>query len=150
MDHTARLAALGLSALAGLHCTWATGSTWPFGSAEALSDKVVGRPSEPPPSPAACLGVAASLAVAAGLVAGHPRRRPGVSRAGSTGVVAVLSVRGAFGMAGRTDLLVHGSTSPAFRARDRWVYSPVCLALALLATPSTRSSVRAKRAAVRV
>jgi hypothetical protein len=139
IDRPPRFAALGLCALSGLHCVWATGSPWPCRTREALSEKVVGRRSGPPPSPVACLAAAALLATAAGLVDGHPHRRPALSRLGSAGVVAVLTVRGAFGIAGRTDLLVPGSTSPAFRARDRRIYSPVCLALAALSTPSLRS-----------
>lgn len=140
-----RVAALGLTGLAGLHCVWATGSPWPMATSEALNAKVVGRGDGPPPPPAACLAVAALLAAAAGLVDGHPRRWPGVSRLGSTGVVAVLTVRGAFGMAGRTDLLVPGSTSPVFRARDRRIYSPICLALALFSAPSIRSTTTDER-----
>ena len=36
----------------------------------------------------------------------------------------------AFGLAGRTDLLVPGSESERFRRLDRRVFGPACLALA--------------------
>jgi hypothetical protein len=84
----------------------------------------------------ACLAVAATLAAAAALVEGHPRSRPALARFGSGAVVAALTLRGGLGMAGRTDLISPGSTSVAFRSRDRQIYSPVCLALAALAFPA--------------
>ncbi len=102
----------------------------------ALSTQVAGRASQPPPSSAACLAVAGLLLVAAALVEGHPRRRPGLARVGATGVVTVLALRGGLGMAGRTELLAPGSTSSEFRSRDRRIYSPVCLALAGLSLPA--------------
>ena len=133
---SARLGALGLGAIAGLHCVWATGSSWPLPTRAALSDEVSGRTSQDPPSSAACLAVAALLTTAAALVDGHPRGRPAVARVGAAGVVGVLTVRGSLGLAGRTDLLSPGSTSPAFRSRDRRIYSPVCLSLAALSLPA--------------
>lgn len=138
MTTAPRLSAAGLAAIAGLHCVWATGSPWPLRSRRALTEQVVGRSSQPP-SPSACLAVAALLAVAAGLLDGHPRSRPEISRVGSAGVIAVLGLRGVLGLAGRTDLVSPGSTSSAFRSRDRWVYGPTCLALAALATPAVLS-----------
>jgi hypothetical protein len=133
-----RVAAAGLLGLAGLHVVWATGSTWPLRDSEELADKVAGRSSAAAPGAAACLGVAGLLATAAGLVSGRPRRLPKVSRAGSAGVVAVFTVRGAFGLAGQTHLLVRGSSSESFKTRDRRVYAPICLALAALSTPALR------------
>ena len=134
-DLSARIGATGLSAIAGLHCSWATGSSWPLRDPTALSDQVAGGSSEAPPSSSACLAVAALLISAAALVDGHPRSRPAIARVGSTGVVAVLALRGGIGIAGRTDLLSSRSTSAAFRSRDRRIYSPVCLALAALSLP---------------
>jgi len=136
IDHLPRAGALGLTAISGLHVVWATGSSWPLASRQELSDQVVGTSERPPPSPAACLAVAGLLATAAALVDGHPRRFPGLSRVGSAGVVLVLGLRGSLGMAGRTDLLSPGSTSAAFRSRDRRIYSPTCLLLAALAAPA--------------
>jgi hypothetical protein len=136
---TTHVAALGLSAIAELHCVWATGSPWPLSTREALSDQVAGTTSRKPPSTSACLAVAATLAAAAALVEGHPRSRPALARLGSGAVVAVLTLRGGLGMAGRTDLISPGSTSVAFRSRDRRIYSPLCLTLAALSLPATVS-----------
>jgi hypothetical protein len=135
---TTGLASTGFLALAGLHVVWATGSSWPLADEGELLDEVVGRPGGKAPSPAACLAVAGALTTAAALVSGQPRSRPRLSRIGSTAVVAAFTVRGALGLAGRTDLLVEGSSSAAFRARDRRIYAPTCLALAALSTPACR------------
>lgn len=137
-----RLASTSLLAIAGLHLNWASGSTWPLPDRESLADEVAGRPDSPPPSATACLVVAGLLTTAATLVAGRPRSAPGLSRLGAAGVVATLATRGGFGMAGRTDMLVPGSASERFRARDRRIYSPLCLALAALSLPALGSSGR--------
>ncbi|WP_405712646.1 MULTISPECIES: DUF3995 domain-containing protein [unclassified Streptomyces] len=123
-----RLSVTSLTALAGLHVAWGLGSAWPLPDRETFSDVVVGRPD--PPGPVACFAVAGALGTAALLVAGRPRRRPALSRAGAAGVAGVLALRGAAGLSGRTDLLATGSTSPRFRRLDRLAYSPLCLALA--------------------
>jgi hypothetical protein len=135
---TTTVAATGLTAVGVLHAVWATGSSWPFGSGEDLADRVAGRPDRPPPGPGACLAVAGLLFTAAALVDGHPRSLPSLSRAGATGVVATLALRGGLGLAGRTDLVSPGSTSAAFRRRDRRCYAPLCLALAALSAPAVR------------
>ncbi len=135
---TTRLASAGMTAIAGLHVVWATGSSWPLKDQAGLADKVAGRSSGSAPSAAACLAVAGLLTAAAALVSARPRRFPGLSRLGAAGVVATFTVRGGFGIAGRTDMLVAGSTSEAFRARDRRVYSPICLTLAALSAPALR------------
>jgi len=111
-----RTASASLLGLGALHALWATGSSWPLDDHDALADTVAGQPAGRAPSPAACLAVAAALTTAAALVAGRPRSRPGLSRTGATGVVATLATRGAFGLAGRTDLLSPGATSARFRA----------------------------------
>ena len=137
-----RISAGGLLAIAGLHVAWAAGSSWPMGDRRILTDSVVGGPSDEPPSPAACLAVAGLLSTAAALVLGRPRGVPLVSRLGSSGVVAVLTTRGAVGLAGRTDLLSPGSVSERFRRMDRRAYSPLCLALAALAAPAVSGRPR--------
>jgi len=137
MDTTS-VASTGFLALAGFHVVWATGSSWPLSDEGELLDEVVGRPGGTAPSPAACLAVAGALTTAAALVSGRPRRRPWLSRIGSAGVVAAFATRGAFGLAGRTDLLVKGSSSERFRARDRRLYGPICLTLAALSLPAIR------------
>jgi hypothetical protein len=131
-------AATGLLAIAGLHVLWATGSPWPCATEEELADLVVGRVHGPVPPPAACLAVAGALTVAATGVAGRPRARPGVARLLAASTVAVLTVRGAAGLAGRTDVLSPGSSSPRFRWQDRRLYAPLCLALAAGSLPAVR------------
>jgi hypothetical protein len=135
-----RIASASLLAIAGLHLNWASGSSWPLGEREELADKVAGRVDEDPPSAAACLVVAGLLGAAAAFVDGRPRRAPGVRRLGAAGVVATLAARGGLGMAGRTDLIARGSVSERFRARDRRVYSPLCLTLAALSLPAVLGS----------
>ncbi|MFB7952324.1 MULTISPECIES: DUF3995 domain-containing protein [unclassified Streptomyces] len=124
-----RVSVTALTALAGAHVAWGLGSTWPLPDRETFSDVVAGR--QEPPGPVPCFAVAGALGTAALLVAGRPRRRPALSRIGSAGVAGVLAVRGAAGLAGRTELLSPGAGgSPRFRRLDRIVYAPLCLALA--------------------
>jgi Protein of unknown function (DUF3995) len=129
-----QLAAAGLGGLAGLHLVWATGTPWPLADRAALADAVAGRRRFP--STAVCLGVAGLLATAAGVVAGRPRRLPRVRRGAAAGVTAALALRGALGLAGRTDLVSPGATSDRFRSLDRRLYSPCCLTLAALSAPA--------------
>jgi hypothetical protein len=129
-----RAASAGLVGLAALHAAWGAGSAWPLHDREALADSVVGRPAVP--SPAACATVSALLLTAAAFVAGHPRGLPRVRRTGAAGVAGVFATRAALGLAGRTDLVSKGSTSPRFRELDRRLYSPACLTLAVLSLPA--------------
>ncbi len=115
-----------LVAAAGMHAAWGLGASFPFDSTDELSDQVVG--SARAPSPASCYAVAGVLGVAALLVA-VPRPGP-VRRTVVRVGAAALAVRAAFGFAGRTDLLVPGSSSPAFRRNDRRLFSPICAVLA--------------------
>jgi hypothetical protein len=141
LDLAPRAAVAALSALGVLHLVWATGSSWPLPDTDEWAGAVSGRPPGQNPGPVACVTVAALLGTAAALVGGHPRSRPGVSRLGSAGVVATFMLRGALGLAGRTDLVSPGSTSARFRAADRRLYGPLCLAIAATALPAvTRSS----------
>jgi hypothetical protein len=134
-----RTAAVTLLGIAGLHVAWGLGSAWPAEDRDELADLMAGRAGGAVPPPAACAAVATLLAAASGLVAGRPRRLPRLRRAGAVGVGAVLGVRGACGMAGRTDLVSPGSTSARFRRLDRRWYSPLCLFLAAAAASSARS-----------
>lgn len=131
-------ASASLAALAGLHLLWATGSPWPLADRATLSDAVVGQDAFPPP--AACVKVATALATGSVLVAGWPHQAPRIRRAGVLGVVGVLSLRGALGIAGRTDVVSPGSSSPRFRALDRKLYSPISLTIAALAVSAARPS----------
>ena len=121
------IASTGLCAISALHVAWGLGASWP-------------RIDREPAGPIACFAVAGLLGVGAGLVAGRPRRAPRLSRLGARTVAGVLATRGAFGMAGRTDLLASGASSARFRSMDRRVYSPVGLALAALSVPGQRYS----------
>ena len=134
-----RSAAAGLLGLASLHVAWAAGSSWPAKDRDALADLMAGRAGGLVPAPAACLTVAMLLGCASGLVAGRPQCLPALRRAGAAGVAIVLGVRGACGLAGRTDLVSPGSTSPGFRRLDRRYYAPLCLCLAAGAASSARA-----------
>ena len=138
-------AAVTLAALAVLHATWGLGSSWPACDKRALTAQAIGAASFPGPS--ACFAVAGLLTTAAAVVCGHPRRAPSLSRAASASVVAVLTIRGALGLAGRTDLVSPGSTGAQFRRADRRLYSPLCLALAGLALPAATPRRRGSAAA---
>ena len=115
----------GLMTLAALHGAWAAGSTWPLDDRRRLAQVVVG--SEELPSAAACVSVTALLTGAAGLVAGYPRGAPRLSRLGTAGVVATLTVRG---LAGAVGLTTRKGDSEEFAYWDRRLYSPLCLVLA--------------------
>lgn len=131
-----RSTALVLGAVGVVHVVWATGSTFPFTSRAALNDTVVGRHATP--GPAECLAVAALLATAAGAVTSADRRHGPVSRLVTCGVALVLATRAAFGLAGRTAILVPGSESERFKRMDRTVYAPLCAALAVGALTTAR------------
>jgi len=135
-----RIASISLLAIAGVHVSWAFGSSWPLPDHAALAEEVAGRADSDAPSSAACLAVAGLLGTAAAFVSGRPHRAPNLSRLGTAGVVATLATRGGLGMVGRTDLLAKGATSERFRSRDRRVYSPLCLSLAALSLPAALGS----------
>jgi len=120
-----------LLALSGQHVAWGLGSTAPFSTVEDLSDAVLGRlPSDGAFVGApACFAVAGALATAASLVVDRPVWPASVRRLGLSVLTATLLARGALGVAGRTDLLVPGSTSDGFRRHDRRLFAPICLAL---------------------
>lgn len=130
-----RAGALVLLALSALHVVWASGSSWPLSDRRELADAVVGRRDGRFPGYGACLLVAFALAAAAAGVARSSADRGRGARLISGATAGVLSVRGAAGLAGRTDLLSPGSVSPRFRRLDRRIYSPLALALAALCVP---------------
>jgi hypothetical protein len=133
-----RLATVALAGLGVLHAAWGFGAAWPLRDRAALADAVVGRDDVPPP--AACWAVAVALGAAATAVAGRPRCLPRLRRVATAGVTVTLAGRGLLGLAGKTDVVSPGSSSPRFRELDRRLYSPLCLALALLALPGARAS----------
>ncbi|MBI5089070.1 MAG: DUF3995 domain-containing protein [Actinobacteria bacterium] len=130
------MTATTLLAVAALHVAWGRGSTFPFASADELAERVVG--SRRVPSPLACNVIAGLLGSGAILVTVRPRWA--IHRTALRAMAAVLATRAAFGFAGRTDLLVPGSDSAAFRRRDRSTYAPLCAALAAGTLTATRRS----------
>jgi Protein of unknown function (DUF3995) len=131
------LTAVTFLGIAGVHVAWGRGSSFPLTTHADLTDAVIGR--DATPSPSSCYAVAAMLTVAAGLVAGVPFAPPRIRRLGVATVVTVLAARGAVGLAGRTDALVPGSSSPRFRRNDRRLFAPLCLALAAGSATALRS-----------
>src|SRR5262249_43936676 len=117
MARREHLASAALAGLAGLHLLWSTGSPWPLPNRAAFADAVMGHDTFPPP--AASILVAAALATGSAFVAGWPHSGGRLQRSGAVGVVSVLCVRGVLGIAGRTDLVSPGSSSPRFLALDR-------------------------------
>jgi len=128
---SAPITAAVLAGAAALHLAWGAGSTFPFDSPADLADAVVGTPAGvAPPPPAACVAVAVARLGGAGLVVGAPGLPRGLRRAGLVAMTGALAARGALGLAGQTDFVSSCSTSSRFRRNDRWVYAPLCLALA--------------------
>lgn len=121
--------AVGLGAIGALHVAWGRGSTFPFRDRHELNDHVIGR--QVSPSPAACYAVAGLLGLAAVSVASAARGSSIPARVAAAGCGSVLGARAALGFAGRTHLVVPGSTSPTFRRNDRRIFSPLCAALAV-------------------
>jgi len=131
----ARCITAGSLGVAGaLHLAWGRGSSFPFATRAQLSDNVVG--SSETPSPASCYVVATGLGALA-LIAASPSRGR-LRRVIIRSAAAVLALRASFGFAGRTDLLVPGSSSLPFRRNDRRILSPVCAVLAIGLVASTR------------
>ena len=118
-------ASVALAGIAGLHVAWGLGSSFPFSRRSDLADAVVGT--REVPSPAACYAVAVAVVGASALTADLPVAPRPVRRLGRTGVAVVLGARGAIGLAGRTDLVAPGSSSPRFRRLDRRYFAPLCL-----------------------
>ena len=130
----AAAASTGLLAMAGRHAAWGAGSAWPFPDRAALADAVIGAAEVP--APRACFAVSGGLGAAGALTAGWPAGYPGLRRAGSCAVAAVLTGRGTLGLAGQTRLVSPVSVSERFTQLDRRVYSPLCLTLAAMSALS--------------
>ena len=120
MPAVARTLAAILLALSALHVYWALGGRW--GSSVTIP-VINGRPSFQP-GPAATLFVAALLAVAAAIVLA--RATWGVR---AIALVFLLRAAGDFRLFG----FFKRVTDTPFAHMDTWVYSPLCLLLAVLA-----------------
>jgi hypothetical protein len=128
--------AVGLGSISALHVLWGRGSTFPFRQRHVLNDHVIGR--QVSPSPAACNAVAGLLAVAAVSVERAARGSSITARVAAAGCGVVFATRAGLGFAGRTDVVVPGSNSGAFRRNDRRIFSPVCALLALGAASAAK------------
>ena len=128
---TGQLVGLGgaaaLGGIGAIHVAWARGSSFPFTTQERFNDVVVGSNHTPPSG--ASYAVAVALGAATVLVGGAAVSHRPLVRVGAVAVGLVLAVRAAFGLAGRTDVLVPGSNSKTFRRADRFAFAPLCVAL---------------------
>jgi Protein of unknown function (DUF3995) len=127
MTMLALLTAVVLLLIGGLHVVWMF-SPWPLRSREEFARRVVDVPVHKLPTRAMTAAVAALLGVAGYLVAARagligapgPGWAPAV---GTSGVAAVLLLRGAGGLA------VSTRRTTEFARLDRRYYSPLCLLL---------------------
>jgi hypothetical protein len=121
-----------LGALSLLHAYWALGGRW--GSAYTVP--TVGGRRIFDPSPQATWVVCALLAFAAILVIGKAKwiglsPMPALFQAGVWGLSLVFVLRAIGNL--RTFGFFKSVTGTPFATRDTWLYSPLCLLLALLA-----------------
>ncbi|MBY6061399.1 DUF3995 domain-containing protein [Microbacterium esteraromaticum] len=127
------LAATVLAALGLLHVLWALGNPWPASDAETLVATFLGSPGGVPmPGPLITMLVVAALLVAAALVLMRVSRGDtlrALGHLGTLGVGVVLALRAAVGFI-VSGLLPHLVVEP-YRTLDLWVYSPLCLTLAV-------------------
>ncbi|MGB0099875.1 MAG: DUF3995 domain-containing protein, partial [Nocardioides sp.] len=128
--------AVGLLGVGIVHALWASGSTWPASSAEALGEAVVGS-STGMPAPGAAWVVAVGAVGAAGVVAGGGADRP-VAVAVRRTVGAGILTRGVLGGVVACRILGLPSPGPRFRSLDRAAYRPVCLVLGAAILGSAR------------
>ena len=120
--------ATALFLIGALHVVWMF-SPWPLRTREEFASRVVGVPVEKLPSAPMTGGVALLLGMAAYLIVSRvgllPLPGPGwLAVAGTTGVAAVLLLRGAGG------LIVSSRHDTEFAQLDKRIYSPLCLVLA--------------------
>jgi hypothetical protein len=127
---------VALGMIAVLHACWAY-SSWPLASRRDFAEVVVGRPSGVLPNGFAALSVAVAvlLAAAAYLVAARAGLLSSglpawMVAAGTTTVAAVLLVSGVGGLIQSGFGL--GDSPERYRRLDLRLYSPLCLALAVL------------------
>jgi hypothetical protein len=138
---SAAIAGVLLGLISLIHIYWAVGGHWPGNSTQNLTETVVGvARDQGMPGPAACLLVAACLAVAAVLPAIHvgliPIEVPEIAlTVGLWGLVGVFALRGLGGLFER-----HFRPSIIGLPYDRLnrvLYSPLSLVLAALVSLST-------------
>jgi len=135
------IAAIGAAALllaaAAVHLWWAAGRVWPAPDAGTLARAVVGPTQQAMPGAGPCAAVAALLVVAAAVMTVRAGLVgwPGpawVVTLGTWAVVGVLLLRGGIGLV--TSLAA--GRAATYHRLDVAVYSPLCLAIALLCLPA--------------
>ncbi|WP_433323344.1 DUF3995 domain-containing protein [Spirillospora sp. CA-294931] len=125
------VAAAALATTGALHAVWVF-SAWPFSSESEGGLYLVGDPEVwAPPLPTAAVAGAlfagAYLALAASRLV--PRPGPGwIYRLGNSGLIAVMVARGAGGW------VFNAGAAQEFVTWNTRLYSPLCLAIALLVT----------------
>jgi Protein of unknown function (DUF3995) len=125
-----------LASAAALHVAWGLRVQIPGVDSAAMAEAVGGAGE--PPGPVACFTVAGLLGGAAASVAGVRWLPAPLARVGRVGVVLGLGGRAALGLTGHTDLVAPGRITDRFRRWDRWLYTPLCLALAAGAARAMR------------
>lgn len=145
------VAGTGLTGIAAIHALWASGSPWPAASRDELADLIVG--SRPFPSSAMTVGVVIIIGIGTGTVLVESRRMtradttstansapPGIAgraiRLGALFVPAAMALRGVVGFA--MSGLELGQEPDLYRRWDLRIYSPLCLALAIVAYLAVR------------
>lgn len=131
-----RLSAVLAAVLAGdalLHLWWTAGPSWPFADQHRASLAVLGF--AVPFTAGVLLPLAAVLLFSATMVFALGRVRPDhkghrLFRLTTAGVTAGLLLRGLFGVVWAA--AADGSSAQPFAALNLWVYTPVCLALAVV------------------
>ncbi|MFI6580886.1 DUF3995 domain-containing protein [Embleya sp. NPDC050493] len=139
-----------LTADALLHAFWATGSTWPAGSTEALSQGLLNA--DVPFTPRVLLPLCALLGTGAVGVYAHSRGRGGrISALITAAVAAGLAIRSTAGLVWAVG--IGSDPGSTFHRLNLAVYTPVCLAfgyaaarLALTGFRRTRSRLPRTRA----
>lgn len=131
-----------LASLSALHLAWGFGSPVPFRSRDELADAVVGTTTVP--APLSCFAVAGALAAGAALAAGVAPVPPAWRRTMLRVMAAVLGLRGALGVLGKTEVVSRGSNSKKFLRLDRQIYAPLCVALSLGSLVASRQVVSAR------
>jgi hypothetical protein len=133
MSTVAGLEATLLAAIAVLHVAWGLGAVWPRHDEADLVALVVGTSRDRMPTPSQCFVAAGAImasAVVIGCLAGVVRLPlvPWATLLLGVGVSAVFAGRGVAGY-----LPVWRTLFPRqpFATLDRWIYSPLCLVIAL-------------------
>ncbi len=132
MSTLAAVEAVLLVAIAVLHAAWGFGLRWPRRDEAALVALVVGYRHERMPSPSQCF-VAASAIFAAGVIlawlSGYVHSPLSYRLIALLGL-GMMTVFAGRGIAGYVPAWRDRFPRQPFATLDRWIYSPLCLAIA--------------------